>query len=323
MKLIQLHKFLFFAATFFTLLSVFLNLYWNSFLADMLDSLGNAFSFKMGASKPALFQMLLPALSIVLFHTVSEYLSSYLAAYTCEIWAHEMRMGYCRFYLQSNIRTLSKLKVGEEQSAMQNELREIAVYLNESLFSLMKQFISFVVTVAYLLYQNYRLALVSTLPVIPLIIYCSFSSKIIKSYTEQCQKSKQQINGLTDTVLELFPIIQVYDGYRLMDQAMDKRLIEWRNSNIKKERVAARLMSLSGALSFIPLLVLLGVGGFMVIDGQITLGIFYVFINLSGNVSGFLQNMPNIYAGFRRFGVSVGRLEQKLIINASERRKYV
>ena len=34
----------------------------------------------------------------------------------------------------------------------------------------------------------------------------------------------------------------------------------------------------------------------------------------SGNVSGFFQNMPGVYAGFRRFEASVGRLEKKLVL---------
>lgn len=313
-KLIQLHKFLFFAAVFFTLLSVCLNLYWNSFLARMLDNLGSTSSFDFGGAETSLVEILMLATFIIFFHTISEYLSSYLASYTCEIFAHEMRMGYARFYLQSDIQMLSKLNVGEEQSAMQNELKEISAYLNENFFALMKQFVSFASTVVFLLCYNFRLTLLSTLPVIPLMIYCSFSSKIIKNYTEQCQERKKQINGLTDTLLELFPIIQIYGAYRLIHIIMNERLLEWQNSSIKKERVSARLMSLSGLLSFVPLLLLIGFGGFMVINGEISIGVFYIFINLSGNVSGFLQNMPNIYAGFRRFGASACRLEKKLVL---------
>ena len=52
----------------------------------------------------------------------------------------------------------------------------------------------------------------------------------------------------------------------------------------------------------------------MVVSGEISIGLFYIFINLSGNVSGFLQNMPNIYAGFRQFGASVDRIGEKLVL---------
>lgn len=313
-KLIQLHKFFFFTAMLLTVLSVFLNLYWNSFLADTIDHLGNISVLDFGSPEAILFTPPVMAAVIILFHTAAEYLSSCLASYTCEIFAHEMRMGYCRFYLQSDIQTLSKLNVGEEQSAMQNELREVSVYLNENLFSFTKQFVTFAVTVSFLLRQNPRLALLSILPVIPLIIYCYFSGKTIKNFTEQCQKSRKRINGQVNTLLELFPIIQVYDACRLMDTAVDEKLLEWKNSTVRKERVAAGLMSLSGLLSFVPLLLLLGFGGAMVVNGEISTGILYIFINLSGNVSGFLQNMPNIYAAYRGFEASVERLGKKMVL---------
>ncbi len=313
-RLIQLHKVLFMSALLVTFLAVVINLYWNSFLARLIDRLGSASSFKNMAEETSLLHLLLLAVFIVLALTASEFMSSFLASYTCEYFAHEMRMGYARFYLQSDIRILSRLNVGEEQSAMQNELSEISVYLSENFFSLTKQFISFVFTTMFLIYQSPKLAVISILPAVPLLIYCSFSSSIIKIYAEQCQESKKQINGLSGTLLDLFPIIQVYNAFNLMNTAMDKELAEWQRARVKQERMTARLMSLSGLLSFVPLLLLLGGGGIMVIQGEITLGVFYIFINLSGNVSGFLQNMPNIYAGFRRFNAAVRRLENKIIL---------
>lgn len=311
-QLIQLHKILFIMAVFFTFLSVILNLCWNKFLAQLLDILENTNVFYLESETGIFFAA---GILIVLMHAASEYLSSYLSAYTCEIFAHELRLGYAGYFLQSDIQTLSKLNAGEEQSAMQNELKDISDYLSENLFSLMKQLGTFAVTVVFLLCQNFKLAMLSIVPVIPLMLYCSFSSRIIKNYTQQCQNSRKKMNGLADVILEMFPVIQIYDAYKLIKTAVEENLSEWGDLNIKKERISARLMSLSGVLSFVPLLLLLGFGGFMVINGEISMGIFYIFINLSGNVSGFLQNMPGIYAAFRRFGASVDRLEGKICIN--------
>lgn len=311
-KLIRSHKFLFFTASMFTFLSVLANLYWNRFLAYAIDRLGSVLPSGFQDAETVIMQLFMTAVFIILFNTVIEFLSSYMASYTCEVFAHEMRMSYSRFYLQSDILTLSKWNVGEEQSAMQNELREISAYLNENLFSFMKQFAAFVVTVIFLFCQSGKLTLLTIFPVIPLLIYCYFSGRIIKNLTERCQKSKAQINGLAGILLELFPVMQVYDAHELIHGTMDERMLEWQNWNIRKERITARLMSFSGLLSFVPLLLLLGFGGLMVINGEISMGILYIFINLSGDVSGFLQNMPGIYAGFRRFYASVCRLEGRL-----------
>ena len=275
--LIRQHKYLFSTAAFITLLSIFLNLCWNQYLMELLDRL-TGYPAILPPEGTAL-RFLKQGIRTVLPLALSEFASSCLAARVCETFAHDLRMGYVRYYLQSDIRTLAGLRAGEEQSAMQNELADISNYFHEKLFSFMKQFVTFTVTVLFLLCQNRKLTVLSTLPVFPLIAYCFFTGRIIKGYAEQCQRYKKQVNGLADILLELFPVIWV-----------------------------------SGLLSFLSLLLLLGFGGTMAARGEISIGTFYIFINLSGQVSGFLQNMPNAYAGFRKFEASVGALEGKLAL---------
>lgn len=311
-RLIRQHKILFVTAVFLTILSVFFSLSWNTFLRDLLDRFEGFYAFS--ERDQAVPRFVCRGTGIVLLLASSELSSSYLAAYVCETFAHDLRMGYVRFYLQSDIRSLAGLREGEEQSAMQNELMDISNYFRENLFSFMKQFVNFAVTFLFLLFQNWKLTLLSTFPVFPLIAYCFFTGKRIKGYTDQCQRYKKQMNGLGDVLLELFPVMRVYDACGLIRHTMEERILQWRDANIRKERVSARLMSLSGLLSFFPLLLLLGFGGTMTARGEIGIGTFYIFINLSGQVSGFLQNMPNMYAGFRKFEASVGGLAGRLAL---------
>ncbi len=309
-KLIGLHKFLFWTAAAVTFAAALTNLCWNGFLAVFLDKFPSAQQSFLGGTDAHEGMMAAAGLGLIALYAVNEYGSAYLASYTCEIFVHEMRMGYARHYLYSDIRMLAGLNAGEEESAMQNELQEVSVYFNENLFAIMKQFVSFVCAVIFLFCQNVKLAFLSIIPVIPLIVYCFCSSKIIKTYSGQCYESKKSVNGMVTVMLELFPVILIYDAYRLMERAIDERLAEWENGSVRRERVTAKLMSFSGMLFFLPLLCLIGFGGYMVINHEIIIGIFYIFLNLLGNVSGFLQNMPGIYAGFRRFCASVDRLDE-------------
>lgn len=49
--------------------------------------------------------------------------------------------------------------------------------------------------------------------------------------------------------------------------------------------------------------------GIEVIRGTLSVGSLYAFINLSGNVSGAMMNMPGRIASFRRFAVNLKRVE--------------
>lgn len=80
----------------------------------------------------------------------------------------------------------------------------------------------------------------------------------------------------------------------------------------KAEKRRALLMSLSGFLHMIPLLLLFFIGGTHVIRGEIGIGTLYVFINLSGNVSGVVKNLPGRMAAYRAFRANCDRLEKSL-----------
>ena len=71
---------------------------------------------------------------------------------------------------------------------MQNELKDISAYLNESLFSIIKQFVAFAATAVFLVIKSPRLALLSTLPAVPLMLYCFVSGRTIKAYAERCME---------------------------------------------------------------------------------------------------------------------------------------
>lgn len=79
------------------------------------------------------------------------------------------------------------------------------------------------------------------------------------------------------------------------------RIDGWKNAVVKQEKTKAKLMSVSGMLSCIPLVLLMLVGGRMILQGALTMGTLYVFINLSGNVSGVMINISVHLANFRRF----------------------
>ena len=57
------------------------------------------------------------------------------------------------------------------------------------------------------------------------------------------------------------------------------------------------------------------IGGLFVIKGRMSLGDLYIFINLSGNVSGILMNMPSFIGQFRVFMGNVQKLNKMEVTN--------
>jgi len=149
--------------------------------------------------------------------------------------------------------------------------------------------------------------------------YAIISSKIISEKVQQSQNAKAQINGFTDTLASIFPILRIFNATQFMCNKYNEAVDILESANIKEERKRAKLMSLSAMMAYAPLLLILLIGGSQVIDSRMTLGTLYIFVNLTGNLSGVMMNMPARIAGFRRFSTNMKRLQPSIIIS-SERR---
>jgi len=134
------------------------------------------------------------------------------------------------------------------------------------------------------------------------------ASRAISEAAQQSQQANGRLNGFAESLVAVFPVMKLFDAVRLVRSKYDTALEEWEQAAVRQDRRRAALMSPSGLMSCIPLLLLFAVGGMQVVRGELSTGSLYVFINLSGNVSGLMMNMPGRIASFRRFAVNLERI---------------
>lgn len=275
-------------------------LWWNAQLAGIIDA--------VSAGRPPSGRMLLWALVTMLCMSALGWAKAYAAGYACEGMGHDLRMGYARHFCLLPFAEAEALNAGEQQSRLQHEIAAVSDYLGANLFALFDDGMRFFTTLAWLLSLSPALTLVAYMPALALVGYVFWSSKVIGAATARSQAAKAQMNRQTDTLLTLFPIIRLYDAARMVLDAHEDAVRGWQEQAAKAEGARARLMSLSALLSTVPLLLLFLAGGRMAIRGTLRVGVMYVFLNLSGNVSGVLMNMPGYIAAFRQFAANMGRL---------------
>lgn len=284
-----------------SLSSITVTMLWNYKLAELI----NFVSKGHGIGLEKLWNVLLLLLAMIILQA----LLTLMSGYTCENMNHDLRLWYAKRYIIKDLLLLETMSTGQQLSILQNEVNEVSSYISNNLFQLMNDLLRFAGTFAWLIFLNPRLALSANLPVIFIVIYVAWSSKIISKYATISQQENQSMNGILDTILTLFPIMKLYDAGELMNEKYYQVVTAWERAGIKEERARAGLMSLSALLTCLPLLLLLLIGGRQVIMGDLNIGILYIFINLSGNVSGVMMNMPGHIGTFRRFTANLERLK--------------
>ena len=240
--------------------------------------------------------------------------TTFVSGVTCSGINYSLRQNYIQKISNQNLPT-QKLNGGKEASVLMNELTAVSNFISENLFFMFDSLIKFIGSFGWLIYLNPFLAITSNLPLFLIIIYISFSSKILQKYTLKTNEENSKINSVTDSLMNLFPVIRLYQAQKMILQNYSTLLTEWEKLNISMEKKKALLMSISAVITNIPLLLIILIGGKLVILGKLSLGELYVFISLSGNVSGILMNMPSFIMQFRIFSANLKKLNAPVIVD--------
>jgi ABC-type multidrug transport system fused ATPase/permease subunit len=284
-----------------SILTVSVSLSWNMQLSKIINIINT--------NKSIPIKTIITAAVTIFISMATAYLLSLCSGWTCETLAHDLRMGYAGHFTALSITEIENLNAGEQLSKLQNEISDISGFLRTNLFAVVDDLIKFIATFSWMLWLNTKLTLLANVPTIVIILYTFYSSKVIDKAVQRSQQANVQMNGFADTLITIFPIMKLFDANRLIREKYNAALEQWESASISAESKRAKLMSPSGLLSCIPLLLLFLIGGTQVINGSTTIGTLYFFINLSGNVSGVMMNMPGRIAMFRKFSADMKRIE--------------
>ena len=289
--------------TFMTLLccagSVVATLLWNKGLAVLIDGIQAGHALDREPVARCVLYLLLASL----FQGGMQFLSALAGEYA----VHDLRMELAGVTMKREYVCIAKENAAGLISVQQNEMEEINRYISDNLFTLCSTGISFLFTLLFLLLQNVKLTLLYLIPVVGIAVYTTVSGKVIYRYTKKEQEQQKKMNQVAGTLLSLFPVVRIYEAEVLLKRSYTERIDGWKTAVVTQERTKAKLMSVSGMLSCIPLALLMLAGGRMILQGTLTIGTLYMFTNLSGNVSGVMINISTHLANFQRF---CGNLER-------------
>lgn len=284
-----------------SIVSIIVSLSWNTQLSAVINLISTNGVVPIRA--------ILPAAITIMLSMGMTYSSNMCSGWTCETLAHDLRMGYAEHLTAMSITEIENLNAGEQLSRLQNEIGEISGFLRGNLFAIVDDLVKFIGTFSWMLWINPKLTLLANVPTVIIIGYTVFSSRVIGKASLKSQQANAQMNGFADMLITLFPVVKLFQANLLIQDKYNMALERWENASISEERKRAGLMSLSALLSCTPLLLQFLIGGNQIIQGYTTIGTLYAFINLSGNVSGVMMNMPGRIAMFRRFSANMKRIE--------------
>ena len=247
--------------------------------------------------------------AFMLSNAITLFIDQYVGRMTAEKLAHSLRMAYARRLLKKSAGEGETYDTGAAMSVAQNELAQADAYLGNTFFSITGNVFSGILVLIFLIFQNVLLTMVLLIPAILILLYVIYSGRKLTPLVSAAQNEKSRMNRAVYSTVHAFPAVKIFGGEDLSIQNLDETMSGWTLHAAKLGRRSALYNTLSGILSRIPLLLLLCVGTYMVIDGSILLGTLIVFLNLQKSLTQFIMNLPSWLSGFKIFTTNLSRIE--------------
>ncbi len=258
------------------------------------------------------FSLVIILVCFVAISAVTVFLKSYFGRFAAERMAHSLRMGFIGKVLERNhsIDDHAVTDAGAVMSKVQNELSRADEYLSNTLFDITDMLLTGILVFIFLLFQNILLTFVIFVTTVLILGYVKWSSGKLSGIVSSALKEKEKMNRVSYSLVQAFPAVKIYDGDEMCIRTYEKSLENWGKHEADKEKLNALYNSLSGIMSRVPLLLLLTVGGYMVLKGNITLGTLIVFLNMQSSLTQSIMNLPSWISGFKVFKTNLEKLEE-------------
>ena len=260
---------------------------------------------RIESREPITAKLVIILVCFLISNAVTVYVKHYFGRYAAEKMAHTLRMGYIGNLLKYKKNT----DTGAVMSQVQNELSHADEYLSNTFFDITDLLLTGVLVFFFLLFQNVVLTLVIFIPTVLILLYVKWSSRRLSGIVLKALDAKEKMNRVSYSLVHAFPAVKVYNGDEMCIGTYEKSLNSWGEQEADMERLNALYNSLSGVLSRVPLLLLLTVGGYMVLKGNVMLGTLIIFLNMQNTLKQTIMNLPSWISGFKVFITNLDKIQ--------------
>jgi ATP-binding cassette, subfamily B, multidrug efflux pump len=243
-----------------------------------------------GLAKISLW-MLLIYLMNNLFQAVSAWLMADVSQHALkrlrgDLFSHLQTLPLCFF--DSN-------PAGELMSRLTNDIEAVNQAVSQNVTSLLASVLSLIGILVAMFLLDIRLALASLLVVPIMFLFTEFVARYTRRGFRELQRSLGELNGVMEETISGQKVVK---AFRRNESAL--ALFHRSNQDVFRAAVWANsyaflLMPLTNVLGNFFVIVLAGLGGWLALEGLVSVGIIATFINYAQNFISPLRQLANMY----------------------------
>ncbi|MGI6661604.1 MAG: ABC transporter ATP-binding protein [Bacillota bacterium] len=181
---------------------------------------------------------------------------------------------------------------GQILARVTNDLNLVQTLLQDNLLRLISGLLTAILAVCYMVYKDWLLAIVAVFGT-PLIFFAAGKLQgPLAALTKEAQEALSEISVLMEESIAGAAIARVFGLGKNLSERFRLYSKIWLEKSTRRNTFAALLASVGLIVSFTPFLLVFGLGGILMLQGRVTFGVLFAFIDLLNFVTFPMEGLP-------------------------------
>lgn len=242
-----------------------------------------------------LAQLLILMIGVYVGAAIVTYIQQYVLVGIAQKAVRGMRKDFFEKLMTNSLKFFDQTSNGELMSRLTNDIENVNTTLSSSIAEFFSSILSFVGVLVIMFVLNWQLALISlvTIPLIMLIV--KFIASKTRVYYRAQQKKLGRLNGIIEETLTGQKVVKVYGKEAAVTNEFNDMNESLRDSSIKAEILGGFMGPSMNMVNNLRFALIAGAGGFLVLNGYMTVGLIAAFLNYSKRFGRPLTQLANVY----------------------------
>lgn len=203
-----------------------------------------------------------------------------------------------------------QMKTGDLLSRLTGNVRSAIQIFSSILPQLFISIIGIVAPLVIMLRLNVQLTLLVMPPLFLFAFFSVFFGKRIKSKQKKSLERSASLHSLLKEFLSALPLIKVFGLEKGSRKKMGEEIKGYYDSTLNVTKISSLSGSIDSLVYGLPMVLLFGAGGWMVIQGSLSLGTLIAFLGYVGAFFSPVGNLSRLWTSYKSSSAAFERIDE-------------
>ena len=254
-----------------------------------------------------------------LISAVSSYFNSYVSGKLNLVLLKEVSDSEFGAFQFASLKNTQDIKVGDMITRLMGN-SQIAINIP---VRIIPQFFMSVVSIAVpfiiMFTLNYELAIIIMIPVVLFIFTSSFFGKQMETIQKNFLEINATLYSFLKENLSIIPLIKVFNLENWSRNRFKDHMNSYYGTSLNYTRTSALNSSVSSLILGVPIVLLIIFGGYMVVDGRMSIGTFTVFLSYTSLFFSPISQLSGLWTSYKSSTPAFDRIKEILDLEPEQK----